>query len=477
MDRVELARDRVREDHHAALAHERDALVEVEEVAEPHAHDEDRVQDRVDVVRADVGQPGGDDVGLAADADRLLGGAALERDLVDRADRAGGHAGHRVGRAALVEGGAAQLRRHPVGRALERGERRLLARRPARLGLGQERERPVVHVVVERRLDVEDRDRGLDDLALAVRRVVQLGLRRVHERAAVLQRVDVVVRLDAVVRAEADRDRLVAAVHRDDVDVHVDQQVGLGGALGELDGLAVAGLAEVDDLGRVLGVVVVEPVGIELVEDARADRALELGRRHPAVQRERGDQVDVVDAGAVGALEHVLDHAAADVGQLHRRQRQADVVEGDRQLHARAQQRVQRVHAERRVERGGDRGVDVDQALQRRRRVDDPAADRQPLEPERLAGVKQRRRRVLVDLDDARLALGGRLAALGALDHAGRGDAHAATSKTVLTRPARAALGACSSAFLKLRSGQPRSIRRPGLSVRANSSAAGKSFS
>ena len=47
---------------------------------------------------------------------------------------------------------------------------------------------------------------------------------------------------------EPDRDRLVAAVHRDDVDVHVDQQVGLGGALGELDGLAVAGLAEVDDL-------------------------------------------------------------------------------------------------------------------------------------------------------------------------------------------------------------------------------------
>ena len=90
----------------------------------------------------------------------------------------------------------------------------------------------------------------------------------------VAQRVDVVVRLDAVVRAEADRDRLVAAVHRDDVDVHVDEQVGLGGALGQLDGLAVAGLAEVDDLVGVLGVVVVEAVGIELVEDrARRPRA------------------------------------------------------------------------------------------------------------------------------------------------------------------------------------------------------------
>ena len=306
---------------------------------------------------------------------------------------------------------------------------------------------------------------------------VQLGLARVHERPRVPQRVDGVVGPQRLVGAEADRDRLVAAVHRHDVDVHVDEQVGLGGALGQLDGLAVAGLAEADDRVRVLGVVVVEPVGIELVEDPRADRALELGRRHPAVQRERGDQVDVVDAGPVGALEHVLDHAAADVRRLHRRQRQADVVERDRQLHARPQQRVERVHPERRVERGGDRGVDVDQALQRRRRIDDPRADRQPLEPERLAGMKQRRRRVLVDLDDAGFALGGGLAALGALDHPGRRDAHAATSKTVFTRPARAAFGAVSSAFLNARSGQPRSIRRPGLSSRANSIAAGKSCS
>ena len=84
MDRVELARHRVREDHHAALAHERDALVEVEEVPEPHAHHEDRVQDRVDVVRADVREAGGHDVGLPANADRLLYRAVLERDLVDR---------------------------------------------------------------------------------------------------------------------------------------------------------------------------------------------------------------------------------------------------------------------------------------------------------------------------------------------------------------------------------------------------------
>ena len=182
--RVELARDRVGEDHHAALAHERDAVVEVEEVPEPHAHDEDRVEDRVDVVRAEVGQPGGDDVRLPAHADGLLRGAVLERHLVHRLDRARGHARHRVRRRGLVERGPAQLRVHPVGRALQRREGRLLTRRPARLGLGEERQRPVEHVVVERRLDVEDRDGGLDDVALAAGAVVQLGLARVHERLA-----------------------------------------------------------------------------------------------------------------------------------------------------------------------------------------------------------------------------------------------------------------------------------------------------
>ena len=350
--------------------------------------------------------------------------------------------------------------------------------RPARLRPGQEAQRVGEHVVVERRLDVEDRHRRLDDLPLAAGRAVQLAGARVHERARVAQRVHVVVRAQRGVRAQADRHRLVAAVHRDEVDVDVDEQVGLGGAAAQLDHLAVRRLPQPHDPVRVLGVVVVEAVGEEVVEHARPDRALELGRRHPAVQRERRDQVDVVDAGAVGALEHLLDHPLADVGRAHRRQRQRDVVEGDRQPHAGAQQRVQRVHPERAVERLGDRGLDVGQALQRRRRVDDPRADRQALEPQRLAGVEQRRRRALGDLDHARLAL-GRRAAARPLDHAGacRGDAHAATSNTVLTRPARAARGASRSARRKARSGQPRSISRPGRSRAASSIAAGKSCS
>ena len=122
-------------------------------------------------------------------------------------------------------------------------------------------------------------------------------------------------------------------------------------------------LPRYDDAVGVLGVVVVEPVGVEGVVDAVADGVAQLGLGHPAVQREGGDEVDVVDAGAAAQVEHLLDDPLADVGLLHRRQRQRDVVEGDRELHARAQQRGSGSHAERVVERRGDRAVDVVQAL------------------------------------------------------------------------------------------------------------------
>ena len=69
--------------------------------------------------------------------------------------------------------------------------------------------------------------------------------------------------------------------------------------------------------------------------------------------------MDVVDAGLGGEVEHGLDDPLADVGPAHLRQRQADVVEGDRQLHPREQQRRQRVLVDR-VEQGvADGAVDV----------------------------------------------------------------------------------------------------------------------
>jgi hypothetical protein len=74
------------------------------------------------------------------------------------------------------------------------------------------------------------------------------------------------------VAGEADGGRLPAAVHRDEVDVDVDEQVRLGGALVDLDLLALVGGAQEGEVVGVLGVVLVEQAtGLERVVDAVAE--------------------------------------------------------------------------------------------------------------------------------------------------------------------------------------------------------------
>ena len=205
---------------------------------------------------------------------------------------------------------------------------------------------------------------------------------------------------EAPVGAEADRHRLVAAVHRHEVDVHVDEEVRLGRAAVDLDVLALLGDAKVDEVRGVLGVVVRKGVGVERAEDALTDGPLDLGGRHAPVERVRHDQPHVVHAGARRELQDVFDHAPADVGRLHRRERQRDVVERDRQAHPGVQQLRERVGGDGVQQRVLDGGVHVADPGQRVGRVDHLGAEREALDAEPLAGVHEERRGAFVDLQD-----------------------------------------------------------------------------
>ena len=339
VDLMELVGDGVEHDHHAAGTNQRLTLVHVEEVAEPLAHDEDRVHDRVDVVRADVRQSRDQHVGLTVDLDQLLTVHVRERLLVHGAGLARVHAGDAVRRVHLPEHLALHVRRRAIGEPLRREVRRLIAHRPLPLALLQEPCRPPERVVVERRLDREDLDVFGEQLAHPHRRVMQCRRRRVHVRLRVHHGVDVVVVTDAAVAGQSDRHALVSAVHRHQVDVHVHDQIALGRAFIDLDLFALLGLADEREVRAILRVVVVERLRVERAVHPLPHRALQLRRRHTPVQRKRGDDLDVVHACARGGLEHVLHDAPADVRRLHLRQRQRDVVERDRQFHPGLQQR------------------------------------------------------------------------------------------------------------------------------------------
>jgi hypothetical protein len=220
---------------------------------------------------------------------------------------------------------------------------------------------------------------------------VQFALVPIHQAARVLQRLGVVVVAEAAVRREAGGDALPAAVHGDRVDVDVDDQIAVGGALVDLEHLALGRGADDREVVVVLGVVLVEhAASVERVEDAIAQCVTQLVLVHPAVQTERGDDVHVVDACLGGHVEHRFHDALARVWPAHLRQRQADVVEGDGQLHAREQQRGQRILVVRVQQRMADGAIDVVERLQWFGRVDDAAAAcRQLLEAEVLTAPEQ----------------------------------------------------------------------------------------
>ena len=106
-------------------------------------------------------------------------------------------------------------------------------------------------------------------------------------------------------------------------------------------------------------------------EDAVADDVPQLVVGHAAVQAERGDDVQVIDARLRGHVDDLFHHQLPDIGRGHRRQRQRQVVERDRQLHAAPQQRLQRIVLERLAQRSFDRALRMGDGLERVRRVDD----------------------------------------------------------------------------------------------------------
>ena len=125
-----------------------------------------------------------------------------------------------------------------------------------------------------------------DHLAQSLTGALEHRRGRIHVTRAVSECVDVVVIADGAVGRQSGVDRLVAAVHRNQVDVDVDEQVTVGGTLVDPDFLILAGLAEQDITLGIFSIMVIEPVREGAVENARAQPFFYFAGRHAAVQTE-----------------------------------------------------------------------------------------------------------------------------------------------------------------------------------------------
>ena len=163
----------------------------------------------------------------------------------------------------------------------------------------------------------------------------------------------------------------------------------------------MCGLADHHEVLGVLRIVLVQGAPRqEGVDDPIAEHVTQLVFVHPAMEAERGDDVNVVDAGLGGEIEDRLDNALAVVGAFHLGQREAGVVEADRELHIGPQQCGKRLHVDRIQQRVADGPVQVREAVERFGRVDDPAAiDGEALEAEALAAPEQGRWCRAVDVE------------------------------------------------------------------------------
>jgi hypothetical protein len=113
------------------------------------------------------------------------------------------------------------------------------------------------------------------------------------------------------------------------------------------------------------------------------------------------DEVDVIDSSRCSKVENLLDDAATDVGGLHLRQRQRDVIEGDGEFHTRGQQGGKGLAVAERIQEGVvDGAVDVLDRFDGFVGIDDPATDRQFLESESLTMMKEDRWCGAVDFED-----------------------------------------------------------------------------
>jgi hypothetical protein len=277
-----------------------------------------RIQGRVNVVRRDVRDARDHDVALAFNRNFVLTIVELENSFVHRLRSSGETSDQLI------------LRRDRVQKFSTRGTRKIRERPLHCFPFHAIAEREVVlvssqdvvalgkHLVVERGLDVKYLAVLIDEMSEADDFVIQLRRRRIHIRMRIADRLRFVMSAQRFIIAQTDCDRLVTAVHRDEIDVEIDEQIALCRPTVHTKRFVVTRMAERDQVVVILGIMIVETIGMIFVEDLVPDHPTHFPIRHLPVKRVCNDQMNVVDSVRPAHVEYDLEHRLSHIRRRHR---------------------------------------------------------------------------------------------------------------------------------------------------------------
>jgi len=387
--RVKLIVEGVGNNEYTPLLQQGYTAVKVKEITLGHYLYEDRVKDRVNAIRADMGDTHNNNIRLSLNGNEVLAVTQLKDALMGGLRLAGEDANDFIGGGDALEDFAFE----GPGGAFEEGLHGLefhpVEFFPMLFLFGEEAELVVEHAAVEGGLNVEDFEFFINPPAHAVEGIVQSGAGGLHIAFGGLEGMGVVVVAYALVTRQPRRHRLMSPIHRDEVNVDINDEVTLRSAAVNNNALAEFRLAYFHHTLFVLGVVVIIALREEGVENFLAHHTFHFGVRHTAVQGVGDDEVDVVDARVREQLQDDFEDALPDVGRRHGGQGHRNVVDGDSNLHTGAEEGVEGVHLQGVINGPAYSGFEVGHALKGGPGENDAGADGQVFEEQVLAGEEE----------------------------------------------------------------------------------------
>src|SRR6185369_3314107 len=140
---------------------------------------------------------------------------------------------------------------------------------------------------------------------------------------------------ETLIITQAHSNGLMPAIHRDEININIYEQIAFSRAAIDVDHLVMVCLAYIDHPLGPLCVMVVVAIRIELLEDLLSHHPLHLRLCHLSMKRIGDNQMNIIYPICCKQLEDYFENRLPDIRSNHGRQWKADIVERYRNPHPR----------------------------------------------------------------------------------------------------------------------------------------------